>query len=152
GTDLQKELKKWKQDLKDGDKDAKRAPAPDYKKTFSNELDKIDGTLLDDLDETAKNDKDQANWDGRDLVKKYGYLIRMTNTHPHIVLKYIASKCDVLTRYPRPPKNKPLISQGLVDAGKSFNGAIKTKEEGKIKKAKKKLLSEIDNCHAEFRV
>jgi len=74
--------------------------------------------------------------DARDIVKKYGYLVKVANTRPHIVLKYIMSKCKILTEY-------ELIAAGLPDAAVVFSNA----KEDEVELTKVDLVLEIEDCH-----
>ncbi|OAI53077.1 hypothetical protein AYO44_16295 [Planctomycetaceae bacterium SCGC AG-212-F19] len=141
GKDLEQKVKGWQKDLRKANKQAGRMPAPDFK-VFTNDLNKIDGGLLVELGK--QKDVDKANMDARDIVKKYGYLVKVANTRPHIVLEYISNKCGVLIEY-------KLIAPGLPQAGRALRSANRKKNEENIKDAKESLGGEIGKCHKDFR-
>ena len=77
-------------------------------------------------------------------MKKYGYLVKISKTRPHIALKYIMSKCKMLVTY-------KLISEDLPEAATELKSALDEKNDKKIKTAAQDLRSEIQNCHQDFR-
>jgi hypothetical protein len=143
GEDLKTEMETWQANLKKTKEDVNvgRTPAPDFK-TFTNELNKIDDSLYEKLTTKAKDSStQQANLDARDIVKKYGYLVKVANTRPHIALKYITSKCEVLREY-------KLISDGLIEAAKALKKAADEKSD--LKAPSKLLRTKIKECHKDF--
>jgi len=143
GEALRLEMETWQANMKRTKEDVNvgRTPAPEFK-TFENELNRIDPSLYGLLTTKAsETNAKQANFDGRDIVKKYGYLVKVANTRPHIVLKYITTKCEVLREY-------KLISDGLIDAAKAFKKAVD--ENTSLKTPSKLLRTEIQACHRDF--
>jgi hypothetical protein len=136
GDELKNKVETWQKNMQEANKKAGRTPAPDFK-NFTNELNSIDGALLTKLG--AEKDAKKANMDARDIVKKYGFLVKIANTRPHIVLKYIMSKCGVLIEY-------QLISRDLPDAARNLVNA----DEKEIDAASNRLRIEIKKCHKDF--
>ncbi|MFO0906360.1 MAG: hypothetical protein U0939_25365 [Pirellulales bacterium] len=132
--ELQEWVDKWRKALLKANKKAGRAPAPD-KNVYARQLNAIHPKLLERIEVS-----DKGNMDARDIVRKHGYLVKVANTRPHIVLKYIISKCGVLEEY-------KLIPAGLSDAAREFSNADDlTREE-----AAKKLAKQIKKCHKDYR-
>ena len=104
GSDFEKELAEWQQLMKAADEEAKKIPAAPPKAEFAAQLNKIDPTLLGRLPDNA-----EGNRDARSIVRKTGYLARMANTRPSIVLKYLISKCEVLFKYDLIPGREQVI-------------------------------------------
>ena len=137
GDELKNKVKAWQEAMEKANKGAGRTPAPDFN-TFANELNKIDPGLIAKLGK--ETDAKKANMDARDIVKKYGYLVKVAKTRPHIVLKYIMSKCQVLIEY-------GLISEGLPDACRQLNEA----EENWMTVARGRVRNQLYKCHKDFR-
>ena len=114
GKELADNVKKWKTDM-DQVNHSMRTTAPDFK-IFTAQLNKIDPKLLVQL--AKRTDAKKANIDARDIVKKHGYFVKLANAKPHIALKYVMYKCDVLGRY-------GLISMTLPDAAKSTQTCVR---------------------------
>ncbi len=128
--DLKTKVAQWKKDMKTANDKAGRTPAPDIK-TFTAQLNKIDTTLVDQL-----KDEDEGNMDARDIVKKHGYLVKVANTRPHIVIKYLMAKCEILMTY-------GLVSRKLPPIAAHF-AVVDSSDDTKLRAA-------IQDCHADFR-
>jgi hypothetical protein len=141
GEQLEKKIAEWQKAMAKVDQ-KNPTPAPDFN-GFSAELNKVDDKLLEKLSEKAKINKKEANRDGLAILKKHGYLVKLANTRPHIALKYIMAKCEVLSEY-------ELISEDLPEAAESLIDALDDGNTKEIKKAAKKLKKEIEKCHADY--
>ncbi|MFO0817006.1 MAG: hypothetical protein U1A77_03625 [Pirellulales bacterium] len=141
GEQLEKNIAEWQKAMQKVNRQ-NPTPAPDFNK-FSTELNKVDNKLLKMLVEKAKINKNEADQDGRVILKKHGYLIKLANTRPHVALKYIMSKCEVLSEY-------ELISEDLPEAAGDLINALNGTNNEEIKKAAKKLSKEIEKCHADY--
>jgi hypothetical protein len=141
GDVLKDNIKKWKDDMEQVNK-SMHTVAPDYKKAFTAQLNKIDPGLLDQL--AKEKDPNEANRKAREIVKRHGYFVKLANTKPHIVLKYIMSKCDTLGDY-------GLISKRLPPAAVALKKAIDAKDSDLIASAEKDVRSEIANCNKAYR-
>jgi len=134
GEDAEKEVKAWQAKMTKADKEAGRAPAPP-RDTFAKELNAIDPALIAKLPKGSEGDMD-----ARDIVRKSGYLLKVAHSRPQIVLKYIMSKCDVLTRYDLIPIELTEVAAKLAVAG----------AEDDIPGLSAQLLNEIKRCDARF--
>ena len=139
GKELADNLKKWQTDMDQVNK-SMRTVAPDFK-TFTAQLNKIDTKLLVQLGKVT--DAKQANVDARDIVKKHGYFVKLANAKPHIALKYVMNKCDVLGEY-------GLISKALPPAAVALKNAIDKKDNKEIATAQKNVRTEIALCHQDY--
>jgi hypothetical protein len=140
GQELDDNIKKWKADMEQVNKSLRTA-APDYKTTFTTQLNKIDPGLLAKL--AKETDAKKANVEAREIVKKHGYFVKLANTKPHIALKYIMYKCDTLGKY-------GLISKGLPPAAVALKKAIDAKDDKKIATAESDVRNEIKKCHHDY--
>jgi hypothetical protein len=134
GDELNKDVAEWQEKMKKANKEAGRAPAPPRAK-FASELNAIDPGLMAKLDVFEGGDMD-----ARDIVKKSGYLVKVAKTRPEIVLKYIMSRCEVLTRY-------GLLSAGLAEAAAKILSARRGDD---TRASSQRLLNEIHLCNVKF--
>jgi hypothetical protein len=74
-------------------------------------LNAIDASLMARLPNGPEGDMD-----ARDIVRKSGYLLKVAKAHPEIVLKYIMSRCKVLTQYDLVPIELTQAAAALVTA------------------------------------
>jgi hypothetical protein len=130
--ELKSQVAEWQNKLKDGNRQAGRTPAPP-REDFTYQLNAINPKLMQDLSPGK-----EGNMDARDIVKKYGYLLKVSKTRPAILLKYIISRCAVLTKY-------KLLSDGLAPAAAQFNAP---KEGDDMKALSAELLRQIKLCYA----
>lgn len=157
-------VKGYQQRMADANKEAGRRPAPgrvekadpnDPNKTirvlaFEKELAAIDPGLPAKLDAklAAGADEAEIDKDARDIVRKAGYLQRVSKTNPEFTLKYIMSKCQVLIDY-------DLIANGLVDAAADFAKrayAHPPADKDALKAPANTLKAEVKKCGVAFRV
>jgi hypothetical protein len=131
---LTTKVQKWKTRMEAANKAAGRIPAPPRDK-FARELNAIDPGLMARLADGSVGDMD-----ARDIVKKSGYLMKVAQTRPEIVLKYIMSRCGVLRKYKLISDNLPAVAAQLASADKD-----------EIEDLSARLLSEIKLCNAKFR-
>jgi hypothetical protein len=127
-------VERWAGKMQAANKAAGRTPAPP-KKDFKNELEFIAQGLSQKIDDTL-----EGAIEARDIVRKFGYLIKVANTRPQIVLEYIIGKCEVLTKH-------DLIAPGLIDVAIQFRNA----EDKDIPEIRVRLLGQINLCHDHFR-
>ncbi|MCA0873933.1 hypothetical protein LCL97_24165 [Seohaeicola saemankumensis] len=118
---------------------------------YAKELAKIDPGLPQKLDdelakdtEKEKRDKKEKiiDMDARDIVRKAGYLVRVSNTRPEYVVKYLAAKCDILVSY-------GVVPQDLVDVAATLGKLVysnKTHRSSAVKAAAAKVESAIKGC------
>lgn len=111
-----------------------RTPAPP-KESFKNDLEFIAPGLSQRIDDT-----DEGAIEARAIVRKFGYLIKVANTKPEIVLEYLIGKCEVLAKY-------ELIAPGLIAAAIQFRNA----GDKDLPKIRVRLLDQIDLCLESFR-
>jgi hypothetical protein len=133
-NELTTKVQDWQAKMKAANKAAGRATAPPRDK-FANNLNAIDPGLMARL-----ADGPEGDMDARDIVKKSSYLVKVAKTRPLIVLKYIISRCEVLTRY-------GLLSSGLAGAAAKL---VSPKVGDDIPALKAQLLLEINKCNAKF--
>jgi hypothetical protein len=139
GEDLKAFVEKWQGEMQTAKAEPHRTKAPP-KTQFKNDLKAIDPTLFDALPATPEGDMD-----ARDIVKKTGYLVKVAKTRPEIVLKYIMSKCEVLTRY-------RLIPDAVPTAAARFANALKDDApDEEIAEKGQQLLAEIEKCNERFK-
>jgi hypothetical protein len=136
GNDLEKEVKAWQAKMKQANQEAGRAPAPP-RAAFAKELKAIDPRLMAKLPKGPEGDKD-----ARDIVRKSGYLLKVANSRPEIVLKYIMSRCKVLTDYDLIPIKLPEVAAKLAAAT----------AEGDIPGLSVELRRQITRCNAKFQL
>jgi hypothetical protein len=136
--ETEKEVKKWQDQMKAANDRAGRRPAPP-RDAFAKDLGAIDPGLMASLQNGPEGDMD-----ARDIVKKYGYLVKIANTRPRIVLNYIVNRCQVLI-------DNGLLTDGLADAAKAHFKAVDEGVKKKIDAAARTLQGEIGNCHKDFR-
>jgi len=139
GDKLQRKMTKWQQKLKDGNLRAGPTPAPP-RKAFAKDLDAIDPGLMPELDKQLTD----PDMDARDIVKKFRYLQNVSKTRPQILLQYIMSRCQVLTRY---TTTSPIVAPGLVQAAVQVNAL---KEDSDVSAVKAELQKQIGLCHAKL--
>jgi len=134
GDDLKNKVEDWQNKMNKANKQAGRTPAPP-KAEFAKELNALDPTLMAKLEMFEEGDMD-----ARDIVKKSGYLVKVANSRPRVVLQYIMSRCEVLTRY-------GLLSGKLPEVA----AQLFAKKDGEDTSAlKNQLRQEIEKCHAKF--
>ncbi len=109
GEALETKVKTWREDMKRANKAAGRTPAPP-KSTFMGELNRIDPSLMAQIPDDPEGDKD-----ARDIVRKFGYLERISRTKPQIALNYLMSRCGVLVKYRIVPAELTEAAGKLVD-------------------------------------
>ena len=138
----------WKTRMDQSDALAGRAPAP-AKANFARELAALDPSLPDLLNSVAERDDDptETDQDARDIVLKAGYLVKFANTRPQYVVKYLMSKCGVLTQY-------GLLPIGLVGAATTL-GQLASQDpaasQQQIDAATVTLTDQLKHCAPQFR-
>ncbi len=93
GGALAASIKEWTDKMTEANKVAGRRPAPPLK-NFQTQLDALDPSLVGKLTAAKEGDKD-----ARDIVKKSGYLKKISATRPEIALKFVMSRCQILFNY-----------------------------------------------------
>lgn len=107
-----------RQDDKKGERLRKQAPP---RAKFQKELEAIDPDLPTRLDWVAKtaSDPKKADQDARDIVRKGGYLLKVTNTNPTYLVNYLVKKCQVMFDY-------KLVPVDLAMHGSRFDNLMRT--------------------------
>jgi hypothetical protein len=127
-------VEKWKAKMEAANHAAGHAPAP-HRSNFANQLNAIDPGLMAELDKAKR-----PNRDARDIVRKSGYLVKVANTRPEIVLQYIMSRCRVLVQYELIAANLPALAVQLTAASSVERPGLSAQ-----------LMDEIEDCHEMFR-
>jgi hypothetical protein len=138
----------WQKKMAASNAEAGRTPAPP-KASFAKELAAIDPNLPERLEQIARLQMDPAesDKDARDIVRKAGYLLKIANTRPDYVLKYLMSKCGVLADY-------GLIPAGLADAAAALAKLASLDppaQKSATDKAAADLVAQLKLCPAQFR-
>lgn len=114
GEKLKTQVSEWISRMEESNKETGRTPAPP-RANYQKALDQIDPEIMKRLASAAHlgvPDK-EVDMDARDIVKKAGYLLKVSKSRPEYVLKYLMSKCDVLTAYLLIPLELPEVAAGF---------------------------------------
>jgi len=137
----------WQIKMSAANKKAGRRPAPERAK-FAKELAAIDPKLPARLDAKALAGRDEktVDMDARGIVRKAGYLLRVSKTNPEFVVKYLMSKCDILVDYDLIPGE--LITAAL-EFGKLAYG-LPPASETELKKSANAVKKAMKSCAKNF--
>lgn len=143
GSNFDKEVAEWRAKMKEADEEAKKIAAAPPKTAFTDQLNKIDPGLLAKIPDSA-----EGNRDARSIVRKTGYLAKISNTRPSIVLKYLMSKCAVLMKpeYGLVPDASKIV--GCAQQVRYLSGIGPSKE---LTEATEKLVGLLGTVNQAFR-
>jgi hypothetical protein len=147
--ELDDSVAEWRGKMATANKEAGRPPAPP-KASFAKELAAIDPDLPGRLDELARLQMDptETDQDARDIVRKSGYLLKIAGTRPELVLKYLMSKCQVLSDYKLIP---PGLAEAAAKLGKLASHDDPPAQKSELDKAAAELVAQIKLCPPNFR-
>lgn len=140
---------KWQAKMIAANETAGRRPAPD-RANFAKELAAIDPGLPAKLDAKVDVGADEKtiDKDARDIVRKAGYLLRISKSNPRFVVKYLMSKCEILVDYDLIPGE---LVAAAIDFGKVAY-SIPPEPKDNLKAPANKLKKAVKTCAKQFAV